>query len=195
MPPALSPALARYLRPCKRRRARWDSGPRKASWVRHVVIHSTEGGTAQSVAADFATRPRERGASTQLVVDDRECYRCVPDLVIPWGAPGVNRSGLHVEHCGFARWSRAEWLAHLPTLERSAAKAARWCWTFRIPRRWLTVAELKAGKAGLCRHVDASRAFPPNAGHHDPGEGFPRDVYLALVKRFYRELVAERVAP
>jgi hypothetical protein len=186
---ALSPALRRYLRPCKRRRARHDSGPRQARWLRHVVIHSTEGGTAASVAAFFATSAQ---ASTQLVVDDRECYRCVPDLVIPWGAPGVNRDGLHIEHCGFARWSRAEWLRHLPTLERSAAKAARWAWQYRIPRRWLTVAELRAGRAGFCTHVDATRAFPGNSGHTDPGDGFPKDVYLALVRRFYRELAAER---
>ena len=77
---------------CKRRRAKHDSGPRKASAIRHVVVHSTEGGTAASVASFFATTAR---ASTQLVVDEVECYRCVPDLVIPWGAPGVDATGLH----------------------------------------------------------------------------------------------------
>lgn len=189
---ALSPALRRYLRPCKRRRARHDSGPRQAHRVRHVVIHSTEGGTARSVAAFFATTAQ---ASTQLVVDDAECYRCVPDLVIPWGAPGVNSTGLHIEHCGFARWSRAEWLAHRPTLERSAAKAAKWCWQYRIPRRWLTVDELQAGRAGLCTHADATRAFSGNSGHTDPGSGFPKDVYLTLVRRYYGELAAERAVP
>lgn len=153
------------------------------------MIHSTEGGTAKSVAAYFATSAQ---ASTQIVVDDRECYRCVPDLVVPWGAPGVNTSGLHVEHCGFARWTRDEWLDHLPTLERSAAKVARWCWTFAIPRRYLDVAELRAGKAGIVTHATASAAFPPNAGHSDPGPGFPRDVHLALVRRFYRELASSR---
>jgi hypothetical protein len=189
---ALSPALRRYLRSCKRRRARNDSGPRRASSVRHIVVHSTEGGTAASVAAFFATSAQ---ASTQLVVDGRECYRCVPDLVIPWGAPGVNSSGIHIEHCGFARWSRAEWLGHMPTLERSAAKAALAAWRYRIPRRWLSVAELRAGRAGFCCHVDATKAFSNNSGHWDPGDGFPRDVYLALVRRFYREIVAERARP
>jgi hypothetical protein len=188
----MTPALRRYLRSCKRRRAKHDSGPRRASSVRHVVIHSTEGGTAASVAAFFATTAR---ASTQLVVDDRECYRMVPDLVIPWGAPGVNSSGLHIEHCGFARWSREQWIAHMPTLERSAAKAARWCWIFKIPRRWLSVAELRAGRAGFCTHVDATRAFPGSSGHWDPGPGFPKDVYLALVRRFYREIAEERARP
>lgn len=189
MPETLTPELARLLRPCRQKRARHDSGPRSASWIRHVVIHSTEGGTAASVAAFFASTAQ---ASTHLVIDDRDCYRCVPDLVIPWGAPGVNRSGLHIEHCGFSRWTRAEWLRHRPELERSAAKAALWCKTYRIPRRWVTPAELKRGVAGFCTHADATAAFPPNGGHSDPGRGFPRDLYLALVQRYYRELTATR---
>lgn len=178
--------------PCKQRRARNDSGPRRASWVRHIVIHSTEGGTAQSVAAFFATTAR---ASTQLVIDDLECYRCVPDLVIPWGAPGVNRTGLHIEHCGFARWDSAEWMRHRATLERSAFKASRWCYTFRIPRRWLTLADLKLGRAGFCTHRQASQAFPPNSGHHDPGDGFPYAFYMDRVRHHYAALAADRRAP
>jgi hypothetical protein len=174
---------------CKRRRAKHDGGPRKAAVIRHVVVHSTEGGTAASVAAFFATTAR---ASTQLVVDDRECYRCVPDLVIPWGAPGVNTTGLHIEHCGFARWTRETWLAHDAMLDRGAAKVALWCWTFGIPRRWLTVTELRAGRAGLCRHADASRAFPTDDPHTDPGAGFPRGVYLDLVRRHYAEIRSAR---
>lgn len=180
------------IAPCHPRRAAHDSGPRRASEIRLVVIHSTEGGTAASVAAYFA-RPSTR-ASTHLVVDDRVCYRCVPDLVIPWGAPGANRHGLHVEHCGFARWTRAEWLRHRPTLERSAAKTARWAWSYRVPRRWLTVAQLRAGARGFVTHADCSRAFPPNDGHHDPGAGFPRDEYMRLVRAFHKQLADERAA-
>lgn len=177
------------MRPCKPLRARHDSGPRRATDVRLVVVHSTEGGTAESVARYFHTTAQ---ASTQLVVDDAECYRCVPDLVIPWGAPGANRSGLHVEHCGYARWSREEWLEHEPMLRLSAAKCARWCYHFRIPRRWLTVEQLKAGKRGFCTHADASKAFPPNAGHHDPGSGFPKALFMQYVRRAYAELIATR---
>ncbi len=177
------------MKPCRFRCAAHHSGARKASSIRHVVIHSTEGGTAASVAAFFATTAR---ASTQLVVDDKGCYRCVPDLVIPWGAPGVNSTGLHIEHCGFARWTRAEWLRHERMLRLSAEHAARWCWQYGVPRRWLSVEELRVGKRGFCRHIDATRAFPTNSGHTDPGEGFPRDHYLSLVRSAYRELAAER---
>ena len=64
--------------------------------------------------------------------------------------------------------------------------------TFGIPRRWLTVTELRAGKAGLCRHVDASLAFPTRDPHTDPGEGFPLDVYLRHVRAQYAEIRAAR---
>lgn len=173
--------------PCKQRRARHDSGPRRASAIRQIVIHDTEGGTARSVAAFFATTAQ---ASTQLVVDERECYRCLPDLTIPWAAPGANTSGLHVELCGFAHWTLAEWMEHRSTLDRAAYKCARWAFAYRIPRRWLTVAELRAGARGFTTHADASIAFPPNDGHHDPGPHFPRAMFLARVRDHYRAILA-----
>ena len=126
--------LHEALRICRVRRARHDSGARTKEQIKWVVLHSTEGGTAESVARFFATTAQ---ASTQLVVDDKECWRMVPDLVIPWGAPGVNTGGLHIEQCGYARWTREEWLAHSATLQRSAAKAARWAHMYGIPLRWV----------------------------------------------------------
>src|SRR3972149_4306473 len=93
--------MSSYRERCKFRRAVHDSGPRKASSIRLVVLHSAEGTTAAGVASFFAGSAQ---ASTQLAVDDRECWRMLPDLVIPWGAPGANSDGLHVEICGFAKW-------------------------------------------------------------------------------------------
>lgn len=183
--------LDELLKPCRQRRAKHDSGERHPTAIRHVVIHSTEGGTAASVAAFFAGNAQ---ASTHLAIDDRECWRMLPDLIVPWGAPGVNTSGLHIEHCGYAAWSRAQWLEHRPTLERSAAKAAVWTRTYRIPARWLTPAQLRAGTAGFCTHATASKAFATAGGHTDPGDGFPRDLYLRLVQRYAAELAAAAAA-
>lgn len=167
-------------------RAAHDSGPRRASDIRHVVLHSTEGGTARSVAQFFASTAQ---ASTQLVVDDAGCYRCVPDLVKPWGAPGVNTSGLHTEHCGYAKWTRAEWLIHLSMLRISAQHTARWCWQYGIPRRYVGGLALRLGRKGITTHADASKAFGTVGGHTDPGPGFPRDLYLDMVKDEYARLV------
>lgn len=169
---------------CKEKRAAHDSGPRPASAIRLVVLHSTEGGTAKSVAEFFATTAQ---ASTQLVVDDKECYRCVPDDVIPWGAPGVNISGLHIEHCGFARWSQTEWMLHRPMLEESARHAARWALHYGIPVRHVGPRGLKLRRRGFTRHMDASAAFTPG-GHTDPGAGFPLVWYLERVREYVAEL-------
>lgn len=174
--------------PCDPRyRARNDSGPRRASDVRLVVLHSTEGGTAESVAHYFATSAQ---ASTQLVVDDSSCFRCVPDLVIPWGAPGANTAGLHIEHCGYAAWTRTEWLQHRRMLRRSAERTARWCWQFGIPRRYLGPIGIRLRRKGFTTHGDVSKAYGTPGGHTDPGAGFPRDVYLGYVKDAYAEIVA-----
>ncbi len=178
--------LAQALRPCKPWRAKHDSGPRRASQIKWVVLHSTEGGTAESVARFFATTAQ---ASTHLVVDDKECYRMVPDLVVPWGAPGVNTGGLHIEQCGFARWSTAEWMQHEHTLQRSAAKAARWAHMYGIPLRWVGPIGLKLGRKGVTTHADASKAFTPG-GHTDPGPGFPKDQWMRWARGYLAELEA-----
>lgn len=179
-----------YATPCRFRRAAHDSGPRQASSIRQIVVHSTEGGTAASVAAFFATTAR---ASTQLIVDDEECWRTLPDLVIPWGAPGVNATGLHIEHCGFAHWSREEWFEHDEELRRSAWKAATWCLQYEIQRRWLTVEQVRRRSNGFCRHMDATVAFKNPGGHTDPGRDFPRDRYMRWVKVYYAEMEEERM--
>lgn len=174
-------------------RAAHDSGPRRAADIIHAVIHSAEAAddfgadtTAEGVARFFADGRDPTRASTQLAVDRDSCVRMLPDLAIPWGAPGVNSSGVHVELCGFASWTREEWLkaSRAKMLDRAAFKVAMWCFHYKIPRRWVGPTALKNGSAGLTTHKDASDAFTPG-GHHDPGPGFPKDIFLELVKKHY----------
>jgi hypothetical protein len=191
-----------YAQPCKvGPRAAHDSGPRRAADIDLVVIHTAEAAdlsgadnTAEGVANFFARESTQ--ASTQLAVDRDSCVRMLPDLVIPWGASGANSDGLHVEICGRAGWDRARWLSEeiQPMLDRAAAKAAKWCWQYRIPRRWLTVAQLKAGKRGLTTHADVNDAFK-RGSHWDPGPGFPRDWFLERVRHWYRQIVIDRTKP
>ena len=186
-------------------RARWDSGARKASSIRLVVIHSAEaddsfGGdtSAEGVANFFHTLPRERGASTQLAVDRDSCVRMLPDLVVPWGASGANSDGLHVEICGHAPWSRDEWLKPLPgadreaMLRRAAYRVAKWCWLYSIGAKWLTDKQLANGTArGLTTHKQVNDVFHRGA-HWDPGPGFPKDVFLEWVKEYRADIIAAR---
>ena len=109
------------------------SGRRPLAAVTWIVLHSTEGGTAASVARYFQSSSA-RG-SAHLVVDNYECQRCLPNSAVPWAAPGANYAGFHIEQCGFAKWSTEEWRSHRATLERAAYKAARALQLFSASRR------------------------------------------------------------
>lgn len=188
-----------YDQPCKvGPRAAHDSGPRKAADIDLVVIHTAEAAdlsgvdnTAEGVANFFAQESTQ--ASTQLAVDRDSCVRMLPDLVIPWGASGANSDGLHVEICGRAGWDREQWFSPevKPMLERTAAKVAKWCWQYRIPRRWLSVSDLQADKRGLTTHADVNAAFK-RGSHWDPGPNFPRDWFLKRVIYWHGQIVMDR---
>lgn len=151
-----------------------------------IVIHCTEtaASAGRNVASYFAS-PSAMG-STQLVVDSTPTvYRCLPDDVIPVGAASdahdvVNRRGLHIEFCGFAHFTRAEWLALGPELSCGAAKIGEWSRRYGIPLRVIDDAALRAGASGVTTHAAVTRAFGVTGGsaHLDPGVGFPVDVVI-----------------
>lgn len=180
---------------CRSIRAANDSGKRNLKKVplKYIVIHSTESpnrkNSAQNVA-HFFQQP-DTQASVQLVMDDRECIRCLPDDIIPWGAPPLNTRGLHIEQCGFAAWSRAEWYEHLATINRAAKAAAYWAKAYHIPVTFLSPAMLKANKPGITSHRNVSLAFGLS-DHTDPGpEGnkhYPYDHFMAKTKEIYNGL-------
>ena len=179
-------------------------GERSQMKIRYIVLHSTEGGTAKSVAEYFTTPAS--GGSANIVVDDYQCYRSCADTIIPWGAPPLNANGFHIEQAGYAAWTRNRWLLHRPTIRRAAYKAAlrmRW---YNIPARILDVDELhkdfylpaelaKVGTqgagnplpgpmhGGIVTHKTVSDAYHEST-HVDPGEGYPLDLFLKYVKAF-----------
>lgn len=169
-------------------RAAHGSGPRPASAVRLIVIHSAEATNARGVAAFFA-KPSTQ-ASTQLAADGTRCVRMLPDLVIPWGAPGVNKHGLHIEICGYAKWTREQWMQRETMLRRAAWKCARWSWQYDVPSRWLTDAQLRNGERGFTTHAQASKVFP-GSGHWDPGPGFPRAWFMGRVREYVARIEGE----
>jgi len=163
------------------------SGTRPLKDITLIVLHSTEGGTAKGVAGYFTTQAS--GGSAHLVVDDDHCYRCLADNVIPWGAPGANEQGFHIEQCGYAAWTAAEWKQHLGTLKRAAFKTAYHCHKFGIPVTFVTAAGLRAGKHGITTHAEVSKAWPNDSGnHHDPGTGWPRTSFMTWVRLYYKQL-------
>lgn len=167
-------------------RATRTSGVRSPKSIKWIVVHDTEGGSAKSVALMFSGQNAK--ASTHLCVDEVACYRMLDDKDIPWGAPGANTAGYHIEHVGFASWTRAQWLAHDTTLRRGAYKSAIRCVSYGIPARWVGPLSLRLGRKGLTTHADVSKWKGTPGGHTDPGANFPKDVYLNYVKQYIGEI-------
>jgi len=158
-------------------------GHRNPEEIRYIVLHDTEGGTARAIAHYFHT---STAGYTHLVVDDSECYRCLTNDDIPRGAPGANEHGFHIEQCGFAKWSFVIWKSHYKTLQRAAYKTALHCHKFNIPPVFLTADLLKKGLKGVTTHAECSKAF--GGDHTDPGRGWPRLLFMGLVRKYYKEL-------
>lgn len=177
--------------PCSTRyKAVHDSGARRPGQIRNICIHSTEGANAEGAASWFAN-PKSEG-SAQLVIDAEHCFRTLPDLMVPWAAPGLNTQGIHIELAGYARWTKSEWMTHPKELDRAAYKTAVRCNQYKIPVRWVGPIKLRLRWRGLTTHADVTKAWPLLArkygSHTDPGEGFPKDRFLLLVKQHLAEI-------
>jgi len=150
-----------------------------------VVIHTAEcfegPHSAQAVAAYFSG-PDAPQASAHYVVDADHVFQCVREQDIAWHAPGGNTQGIGIEHAGYARQTRAEWGDGYSERElvNSADLVGQICLRYGIPMVRLSPEEIRAGKRGLCGHVDVTDAFSGGMGHTDPGISFPWPMYLAL---------------
>jgi hypothetical protein len=169
-----------------------SSGTRPLEDIKWIVLHDTEGGTAQGVAAYFAQKPNPKtgqpGGSAHLVVDELACYRTLANNEIPWAAPGANTNGFHIEQCGYAKWSAVIWGKHRKTLQRAAYKTAFHCHKFGIPPRFVAAAALKRGVKGVTTHAECTKAF--GGDHTDPGPLWPRRLFMRYVNQYYNELAA-----
>lgn len=172
-------------------KAKRISGLRPLSQIRRCIIHCTQGATARAAASWFTDSAAQ--GSAHLCLDDTECYRTLEDNEIPWGAPGANYSGFHIEQAGFVTWTQAMWSkTHRKTIMRCAYKTAFHCRKYGIPRKWLTVSDLKADRDGITDHMTCTLAF--GGSHTDPGPNYPRMLFMALVRSYYAAMKVKLVA-
>lgn len=156
--------------------------------VRLIVIHCTvskEVGTGAEAVAQYF-KNIDRRASAHCAIDSNSSVGCVHDGDTAFAAAGANSDGYHIEIVGMPDQTVDQWLDDFSraTLDRSAdiarAKATKWS----VPTRWLSVAEIRAGKAGFCTHEDISKAYPEvSTGHWDPGPNFPKQFFMNLVNK------------
>jgi N-acetyl-anhydromuramyl-L-alanine amidase AmpD len=154
-----------------------------------VVIHTAEvaerADSAEAVARWFA-RPSSQ-VSAHYCVDSDSVVQCVRERDIAWHARGGNANSIGIELAGFAGQCREEWedAYSRAVLEAAARLTASICSRHRIPIRWLSAEQLRAGTRGITGHVQVSEAFH-KSDHWDPGPSFPVARFLALVRIAYR---------
>ena len=172
--PSFSPAKTKF-------HAAHSSGYRSTKDIKYVVIHTTEGETAEGAASWFEN-PRSEG-SANMVVGDYIAFRTLNDNQIPWAAPPLNGIGYHIEIAGFAAWTHDEWMQHRRRIENAAYRAALRCNSYRIPIFYRGPGYLmrKPELGGITTHADISKAFH-QTDHTDPGINFPMDLFITMVQ-------------
>jgi hypothetical protein len=157
-------------------------GSRPVIWV---AGHTAEGArTARSLASYFYRD--DIMASSHTCIDAKEILQIVPYDRAAWTLRGGNPISDNAELCGFAGWTRAQWLS-TGTVDgcvnprQMIRNFARWakarCVARKIPIRKLSVAQVKAGNAGIIHHKDYTEATRDGT-HWDMGYNFPWDVFM-----------------
>lgn len=152
--------------------------------VARIVIHATvspcKRGGARSVAAYFQSAGA--GGSAHYIVDPGETVACVREETVAYHSP-PNTGSIGVELCDPQKGPSARWADddHEAMLLRAALLVREIASRWDVPLTRLTVAQVKAGKHGICGHVDVSNAFH-QTDHSDPGSAFPWDHFMRLVR-------------
>jgi hypothetical protein len=163
----------------------YKSSARGRSPVRLITGHTAEGArTARSLAKYFWRD--DIMASSHVGIDAHEILPMVSYDRAAWTLRSGNPISDNAEMCGFARWSRAQWLSTgtvdgcvnpRQIVRNFAAWAKSRCLARGIPIRKLTVAQTASGQAGLIHHADWTEAMR-DGSHWDCGPGFPWDIVL-----------------
>ena len=162
---------------------------RKIWIVLHCMQLDEASTTAERCARFFAGQPPHSpetpGTSAHACVDDDSIIQCVPWDKVAWHAPGANQLGIGLEHAGWARQSKSQWLDEygLRMLRRSSWLCARLCEKFKIPLQICDTKMLIAGEPGITTHAFVTEAFK-RGDHTDPGANFPLADYLELCRRW-----------
>lgn len=163
----------------------------RAASIMYIVLHETVTEEKANGAVAVATyfKNTTRSASTHIIADNTTLVRCVLDTNTAFGCPGVNASGLHIEHVGMGNQSSADWADaySVAELENSAWQAAHWSKEFLIPLKTLTDTELQNGMLkGVITHAQASRVFKLS-DHVDP-RNFPMASWLTEANKILKTL-------
>jgi N-acetyl-anhydromuramyl-L-alanine amidase AmpD len=148
--------------------------------VIHGTVSPTVAGGALAVAHYFQNPPSE--VSAHYIVDPATEYQCVFDHTIAWH-DGTNTNSIGVELCDPVDGPADRWQdgPHQEMLARAASLVRDLCDSYGVPIVKLSGADIRAGRHGICGHVDMRDAFPASTTHYDPGPAFPWGQFMSLV--------------
>lgn len=156
----------------------------------HSTVSPTVRGGARSIAKYFQSA--SAGGSAHYVIDPYEVIQSAYDSVICWHAP-PNGNSLGLEMCDMPdAKSKARWKdnAHRLLLRRTARLTAELCLAYGVPVKFLTPADLRAGRRGITTHANKSEAFHQST-HWDPGM-WPQWWFMVLVRRYRWQIATAR---
>lgn len=149
-----------------------------------VCLHTAEGSRTRGSLYNFFDSVRSgssHGGADGTGLDDG----WVPDEYAAWTLLNGNSRSLNLEMCGFARWTRAQWLStgtvdgvtNPRQMVRNAAEwARRKCTKYGIPMQRIGPEGVRAGRSGVIMHRDYTIGAQ-DGDHTDIGDGFPWDVF------------------
>jgi hypothetical protein len=162
------------------------SSPRYGAKIIWIALHTAEG--ARTVGSLYGYFDRNQNASSHAGADGYQLSEpWVPDERAAWTLLNGNPRSLNLEMCGFAHWTREQWLSTgwvdgvwnpRQMIRHAAAWTRQKCDAHSVPRRLLTPAEVGQGMSGIIDH--ARYTFGTGDGNHtDVGKNFPWDVYFS----------------
>lgn len=153
---------------------------RGGSGVRLIVLHTAEGSrTIESLGGFFQG---DVGASSHVGADDK--VNTIGEYVKrgnkAWTQANYNPVSVAIELCGFASWSRDEWMNnHRNMLDNCAKWIAEEAKYYGLPITKLSAGAAQGSGRGVCQHADLGSG---GGGHWDCGSGFPMDHVLDLAR-------------
>jgi len=165
----------------------YKSSSRQGAPFLWVVLHTAEGArTKESLGSYFYQASTM--ASSHVGIDAGGILQYVPYADAAWTLRYGNEESDNAEICGFARWTRAQWLSTgtvdgcvnpRQMVRNAAAWAKSRCAARGISRQHLTPAQV-GGRSmkGIIDHHDYTLGTGDGT-HTDVGDGFPWDVFYA----------------
>lgn len=158
---------------------------RKPSDIKWIVLHAMQAPerltTAEGTANYFATTSVK--ASAHFNCDADSTVQSVRLKDVAYGAPGANKSGVHIEQAGYSEQSAVDWsdeFSQKMLRGQVAPLVAKLAVACGIPIRFVDAAALKRGENGITTHHECSKAF--GGDHWDPGGAYPMGQLLDLVR-------------